>query len=134
MLEDKSYLLRTEMADYYHGGNAGLKVGDYILPASKTGARSCSDSFFPARSVHRNDRCYVTTHPDAALMFASLNPQPRIYVVEPEDLSNDPDCSEPGLSYECSRAKIIKVIKPHTKRMLMVRRRLLKSFGYTGGW
>jgi len=111
------------MRKYYHGGFGKLRVGDQVRPAIETGVRSASD--YGAEGVHRRDRVYLTTNPDAALIFAALSPCRcgTVYEVEPIGvLEHDPDCSELGLSYQCERA-IVKSIyrkcsKKDTKRLL----------------
>src|SRR5215467_13566471 len=67
------------VARYFHGGNRGLKVGDYILPPSVTGRDSASD--FGAKIVHRKDRVYVSTRQSDAQFFASACPKPTVYEV-----------------------------------------------------
>src|SRR5438105_14899367 len=52
---------------YYHGGNRGLKVGQFILPPSETGKESATD--FGAAKVHRKDRVYVSTRLEDAQFF-----------------------------------------------------------------
>jgi hypothetical protein len=110
------------VARYFHGGNRGLKVGDYILPPSETRRDSASD--FGAQTVHRKDRVYVSTRLNDAQFFASGSQKPVVYEVEPEgELASDPDCSS-GVSFTCPKAKIIsvhkipgKIIKKHQKAM-----------------
>lgn len=97
------------LSSYYHGGRAGLKVGEYVLPPSVTGVVSTARYGAPAR----RDRVYLTTDKAAAMMFASLAPAKTvaIYRVEPEGLlTPDPDCKETGLSWECPRATILEII------------------------
>ena len=108
---------------YFHGGNRGLKVGDYILPPSETGRDSASD--FGAQIVHRKDRVYVSTRQSDAEFFASANRDPVVYEVEPEgEIEPDSDCIS-GVSFACRKAKIISVhkisgkkIKKHRKAMI----------------
>ena len=91
---------------YYHGGPSGLAV---ILPPSKTGAHSVSE--YGAAGVHSPEHCYVTTNYEAAAMFAAMAPseQCSVYEVLPDGiLLPDPDCSEPGLSWQCSWASVIR--------------------------
>ena len=110
-------------ARYFHGGNRGLKVGDYILPPSETGRDSASD--FGAQIVHRRDRVYVSTRQSDAEFFASTCPKPVVYEVEPQgEIEPDPDCIS-GVSFACPKAKIISVrkisgknIKKHRKAMI----------------
>ena len=111
------------VAHYFHGGNRGLKVGDYILPPSNTGRDSASD--FGAQNVHRKDRVYVSTGQSHAEFFASASPRPVVYEVEPEgEIEPDTDCIS-GVSFACPKAKIIAIheisgetITKHRKAML----------------
>jgi hypothetical protein len=58
---------------------------------------------------------YVTTHPVAASMFAAMAPikgDVAVYEVEPiGELAHDPDCSDPGLSFECESARVIGIVR-----------------------
>jgi rifampin ADP-ribosylating transferase len=97
--------------DYYHGGVPGLRVGQKILPAQQTGAKSCGDY---VHYNHRMDRVYVTTDRDAATVFAAMHPSGRgvVYRVQPEgDIEPDPDCRKEGLAFQCTGA----VIKARSK-------------------
>lgn len=100
---------------YFHGGRPDLKRGEFILPPTITGARSCSD--FGGAAVHRRDRVYVASVFEAALMFACLHPSRRgwVYQVEPIGvLEQDPDyLGESGLclSWQCERARIVRCHK-----------------------
>lgn len=112
------------MIKYFHGGPRGLKAGDYLLPPKDTGARHCSE--FGAAGVHRTDRVYVTPEYNGALLFASGHDKGVVYQCEPVGtLEPDPDCNTPGLSWQCEKARIIKVIKPKTKHLLNARFALL---------
>jgi hypothetical protein len=89
---------------YYHGGIAGIK--DFILPPIET--RKVSSSLYGAPA--RKDMVYLTTNFTAAKMFASLQPSNNVSVYEVEpigELQHDIDCFEKGLSFECSKAKIL---------------------------
>jgi hypothetical protein len=95
------------VARYFHGGNRGLKAGDYILPPSETGRSSVSD--FGAQRVHRKDRIYVSTRLGDAAFFASASDEPVVYEVEPaEPVEPDPDCIS-GVSFACPKAKIVSI-------------------------
>jgi hypothetical protein len=72
----------TRVVRYFHGGNRGRKVGEYILPPSYTGSKSASD--FGAQKVHRKDRVYVSTDLTDAQLFAASHPEPIVYEVEPD--------------------------------------------------
>jgi hypothetical protein len=75
----------------------------------------------------RDDRVYLTRSIDGARFFASAAPNPVVYEAVPEgEIEPDPDCTEPGLSIACQKARIIalykipgKVIKKSRKRMLV---------------
>ncbi len=107
------------VARYFHGGNSGLKRGEYILPPSETGRDSASD--FGAQIVHRRDRVYVSTSLTDAQLFASANADPVVYEVEPEgELTPDPDCKS-GVSFACPKAKIVAVHKISRKKIRRAR-------------
>ncbi|MEN6549384.1 MAG: hypothetical protein ABFE07_25340 [Armatimonadia bacterium] len=111
---------------YFHGGVRGLRVGDYLLPPDSTGARSCSE--FGGAGVHRNDRVYITPSPEAALLYAAGQDRGVVYQCMPVgDIEPDPDCTMPGLSWQCEKARIVKVIKPKTKHLLRARKVLLEG-------
>jgi rifampin ADP-ribosylating transferase len=108
---------------YFHGGNRGLKVGDYILPPSETGSDSASD--FGAQIVHRKDRVYVSTRQTDAQLFASVSREPVVYEVEPEgELAPDPDCTS-GVSFTCPKAKVIAVHRISGKNIKKARKALI---------
>src|SRR6516162_3993339 len=99
MANDLTQESETSVVRYFHGGNRGLKVGEYVLPPSETGSESASD--FGAQVVHRKDRVYVSTTLADAQLFVSGNPEPIVYEVEPDwDIEPDPDCKS-GVSYTC---------------------------------
>lgn len=109
---------------YFHGGNRGLRIGDFILPPATTGRASTSDLI--ANNVHRRDRVYVTPDVGGASLYASVQPSPTIYEVVPDGaLEPDPDCSEPGLSFACPRAKIVAIHKVPGKVIKKARKALL---------
>lgn len=106
---------------YFHGGPPRLYVGDWILPPSETGLPS---SRLYGNDMCRADRVYVTTAVEAAAIFASFHPSGKgqIYRVRPEgDIKHDPDCSEPGLSFECERAEVLEVIRITKRQRAYVR-------------
>lgn len=103
---------------YWHGGAPGRQRGSFLLPPSITGARSLSE--FGAASVHRTDRVYLTTEYAAALLYAAAIPKGVVYLCEPiGEPEPDPDCTAPGLSWQCEKARVIKCIKlkPWERRM-----------------
>lgn len=98
---------------YYHGGIRGLKQGDKILPPSITGNSTLLQY---AQKVdpdgpQRSDRVYITTSRKAARLYAAAIPKGDVYEIIPEGvLEDDPDCSEPGLSYQCASAIVKHVV------------------------
>jgi hypothetical protein len=114
--------MNEKKVTYFHGGNRGLQVGDYILPQSETGAE------YAPHELHRKDRAYITPSIDAANFYGSKpwHKNPVVYVVKPEgEIEADPDCNVPGGSFACQKARVIaikkipgKVIKKHRKAML----------------
>lgn len=95
---------------YFHGGPPGLK--SEILPPERTGAASTAQ--YGAGAVCRRDRVYLTTIPDAALIFAACAPSLApgwVYEVEPVgDVEPDPDYLGPaGESMSATRARIYRV-------------------------
>lgn len=105
---------------YYHGGPRGLRT---ILPPKETGARSYAADL---STVCRRDRVYVTTDFGAALLYAACHERGAVYEVRPVgELLPDPDCSLPGLSWECRGATVVRVHKPKGKHMRMARKAIL---------
>jgi hypothetical protein len=97
---------------YYHGGVRGLKKGDKILPPCTTGKSTLLEY---AREIdpngdQRDDKVYLTTDKRWAKLYAASFPRGDIYEVIPDDdIEDDPDCLEPGLSYQCSSGTIKRV-------------------------
>jgi rifampin ADP-ribosylating transferase len=100
---------------YFHGGPAGLAE---ILPPTRTGVPSAAK--FGAAHVCREDRVYITTDEKAAALFGALAPvrgDVVVYEVEPiGEIAPDPDCNEPGLSWECESARIVRVVRTLNSR------------------
>lgn len=97
----------TATAKLYHGGQPGLKPGDFILPPSETDADSLANYGNYKCSL---DRVYLTTNLKAAIIYAAAHPSRKgmVYLVSPEGpLEDDPDCKEPGFSYACPKARIL---------------------------
>jgi hypothetical protein len=93
---------------YYHGGDGGLQVGDYILPPNDTG----KDNMIGLNPLRRKDRVYITKDIAGAMFFASGSKSPIVYEVIPEgDIENDPDHKATGISFACPKAKIVAVYK-----------------------
>ena len=94
---------------YWHGGAPGRKRGDLLLSSAVTGAKSTAD--FGAAGVCRRDRVYVTTDPAAAILYASAYPRGVYYEVSPVgEIEPDPDCDQPGLSYSCLAATVLRIL------------------------
>lgn len=112
--------MMSEEIVYYHGGPRGLRT---ILPSSQTGVRSHAAEI---SKICRRDRVYVTTDFSAALLYAACHDRGVVYEVMPDGvLEPDPDCSEPGLSWECRAAAVIRVHKPKGKHLRMARKAIL---------
>lgn len=113
--------------NYYHGGAPRLRPGDFILPSSVTGASSNAD--YGAEKVCRRDRIYLTSDLTAAVFFAAMHPSNHgaVYHVEPwGEVAPDPDCNQPGLSFECESARVLRVIEVSGKTRAKIRRNALK--------
>lgn len=98
---------------FYHGGVRGLKKGDKILPPITTGNSTLLQyaQQIDPNGPQREDLVYITTDKKAARMYASIIPRGDVYEVVPdEDLADDPDCTVPGLSYQCASATIKRVV------------------------
>lgn len=109
---------------YYHGGLPGRARGTFLLPPNFTKVRSMARLLKEEADgvVLREDRVFVTTSRDAALMFASGWRRGVIYEVEPIGLLEpDPDCSMPGLSWQCEKARVLRIIKPKPADIAMAR-------------
>jgi len=109
------------VAALYHGGNRGLRVGDFILPPEKTG-RSNTFGFAPT-DVYRMDRVYITGHlQDAQLFAAKNNKEPVVYVVNPVgELEPDHDNKTVGRSFACTSAKIVAIRPISPKKVRQAR-------------
>lgn len=87
----------------YHGGPAGLSVGDLIRPAVSIGRAHARSAHQPHYNPHR---VYVTQRRDYAEVFATVN-DGLVYEVLPIGrLLVDPDARG---SFHCSAAQIVAV-------------------------
>jgi hypothetical protein len=114
---------------YFHGGIAGLSVGERILPAAATGTRSASGD---QGAPYRNDRVYLTTVEAEALDYArfcavaawsewtaagSLGAAPAggaVYEVEPVgDLERDVYYAGywPGTTFAAAAATVVRIVR-----------------------
>jgi hypothetical protein len=114
---------------YYHGGDGGLQVGDYILPPNDTG----KDNMVGLNLLRREDRVYITKDITGAMFFASRSKNPIVYEVAPVgDLESDPDHKKPGISFACPKAKInalynVPEAVVRANRMQMISARLIRN-------
>jgi hypothetical protein len=89
---------------YFHGGNRGLRVGDYLLPPKAEPKAGFAD-----HPLHQEDCVYVSIAPAHAYFFGSARPDPIVYEVAPEGaVALDPDCNT-GVSFTCPKAKIVAI-------------------------
>ncbi|MCP9205542.1 hypothetical protein [Streptomyces cucumeris] len=102
---------------YFHGGIPGLSIGDRLLPPDRTGTERRLSSFAadlggPAHAL-RTDLVYLTTERQVARAYAAFYPDGALYQVLPESpVDPDPDCAEPGLSWQCPAAVVVTVVDP----------------------
>lgn len=117
----KRRILVADTKRFFHGGNRGLAVGDYILPSSETGISNVKGKV--PDNIYKTDRAYVTNFLVDAQYFASKdNFDPVVYVVEPGgDIEPDDDNTSPGRSYACTRAKIVAVQEISKKKIRQAR-------------
>ncbi|AAL49635.1 unknown [Sinorhizobium phage PBC5] len=113
----------TGTARYYHGGFGGLSLGQFVLPPKTT--RAPSTARFGAAGVCDPSKVYICTELHAALFFACMHPSGRgkVYEVEPiGELIADPDTEIPGLSFECDKARVLRVIRVPGKTIKQIQR------------
>lgn len=112
------------MTTYWHGGRPGIRRFGMILPSMFTGVLSLAEC--GAAGVCRRDKVYVTTDFNAALMYAASVDDGVVYQCDPVGpIEPDPDCNAPGLSFQCARAKVLKVIRPDREVLREVQLALL---------
>jgi hypothetical protein len=108
----------------FHGGNAGLEIGGYILPPSITGAKQ---NGVVSSRIRRRDRVYITTDIPTAILWAAQHPTPLLYEVEPHGtIEVDPDHKGADVSFQCMKAKIIAVHEIPPETLQQARSVLLK--------
>ncbi|KUN37748.1 hypothetical protein AQJ30_15810 [Streptomyces longwoodensis] len=105
------------MTRFYHGGVPGLRLDDRLLPPAVTGIEkslTATAQELGASPEHaRRDRVYVTTSRDVARVYAALAPDGALYEVLPVDeLTPDPDCLAPGVSWMCKAAVVVRIVDP----------------------
>ncbi|WP_439947236.1 hypothetical protein [Streptomyces sp. BBFR109] len=100
---------------YFHGGIPGLKPGQLVLPPTTTGTgRTLAEHSEQLGGEHvRRDRVYLAASRDVAKAYAAFYPDGALYAVEPRGhVEPDPDCSLPGLSWQCEAAEVLTVVDP----------------------
>jgi rifampin ADP-ribosylating transferase len=110
------------MTTYFHGGRPGLPRGSFILPPTITKATSCSE--YGAAGVHRRDRVYVVVSQEGALLYAAGHPSGKGWIYECEpigQLEPDPDATVPGISFQCPKARVLRIFKPTPEQLHMAR-------------
>lgn len=106
---------------YFHGGNFGLQIGDFILPPSVTGVPQNGEV---SSDIRRADRIYMVRTFDEAAIHAAHHEYPRIYEVEAMGVvEDDPDA--PGTAFQCEKARIVNVPKIPPDMLLAARKVLL---------
>lgn len=102
---------------YFHGGYPGLQPGDLLLPPDETGTEHRLSSYAAALDgpahARRTDRVYLTTDRQIARAYAAFYRDGALYEVGPAGpLEPDPDCTTPGLSWQCEAATVLVVVDP----------------------
>lgn len=90
-------------ATLFHGGPAGLEVGDLIRPAVSLGIQHARTAHQPHYNAHR---VYVTQRREYAEVFAQINEGPVYEVAPIGRLLVDLDARG---SFHCSAAQIVAV-------------------------
>lgn len=108
------------LVKYFHGGPNGIQ--GFILPPNQTGVKSLAS--YSSINFCDTSKVYVATDINAALLYASRK-DGVLYEVEPiGELLPDPDYIGEGVSFMCSKAKIIKRIRVSAKTKKMARKAL----------
>jgi hypothetical protein len=102
---------------YWHGGAPGLNPGDKLLPPDLTGTSHTLSAYVTdadnAPHAQRRDLVYVTTSKAVARAYAAFYLDGALYEVAPADpIEPDPDCYEPGLSWQCPAATVTAIVDP----------------------
>lgn len=103
---------------WFHGGVPGLEPGALLLPPSETGNATLGQygdrvaAETGTANPHRSDRVYLTSDVRMAVPYAGVVPDGDVYEAVPLGrIEPDPDCRQPGLSVQCARARIVRVIR-----------------------
>lgn len=117
------YRLYQGKRSFYHGGVAGLRPGQWILPPTVTFAFASEAYAKYEAGEYWPDHVYLTTTADAAKRFAALGvPERRgrggdVYKVRPALLlSLDPACETEGLSWCAPAAQILSIVATGVRR------------------
>lgn len=93
-----------------------MKPGRLLLPPDVTGVESLGqyrEQLGASPLVLRTDRVYVASDREVARAYAALRPNGALYEVVPVgEMEPDPDCMEPGLSWQCRAASVVRVVDP----------------------
>lgn len=107
----------------YHGGQAGLRIGQLILPPTVTGVKPADQRATYPPGVYRADRVYLITDPEQARQFAALHPSGTparggdVYRVRPVGgIARDRDCKIHGISWEAPMARIVGIVATGVRR------------------
>jgi hypothetical protein len=117
------------MTKYYHGGKAGLPTGGYVLPASETGhdqRYKWLQKVYGDFDATRYDMAevYMTSDVNWATAYAA-EPNGWVYEVEPVGaIEMDPDEDVLGMSWKCSRARILSRVHIPSRRWRHLREML----------
>lgn len=120
---------------YWHGGQPGLRPGDFIVPsephylddcpicqAKKAGVSTAID---PLSS--RPDRVYVTTDREYARFYASKYYRGDLYCVEPLG-EIEPSKEDHFPTWTCERARVVSVYDRYVQMTNKQRRSLLRRW------
>lgn len=109
--------------DFFHGGVAGLRPGQWILPPSITFAKNSQAYATYQEGEYWPDMVYLVTSAEVARRFAALSvPAVRgrggdVYRVRPALLlSLDPGCETEGLSWCAPAAQIVAIAATGVRR------------------
>lgn len=102
---------------YFHGGFPGLKPGDLILPPDKTGTSRTLSQYVAEMNgpehARRTDLVYLTTDRQIARAYAAFYPDGALYAaIAASPVDPDPDCTAPGVSWQCPYAVVAQVVDP----------------------
>jgi len=93
---------------FFHGGFAGLRVGEKILPPAVTGITIRTPE---QQARQRADRIYFTTGIEVAMLFAKLRGGGDVYRIKPSAIESDPLTADVarGVIFMAPSAEIVAV-------------------------